>query len=304
MKKNKVVHVVLVVCCLALAFLYTNNTEEKTKEETKEKTVENYKTVVFKDDQDTLIPVEVNLEIEGEADQIYRNMLEVMKSSDFSDIGLYPIFSKDLNINNLDIKDHVLTMDFTNHFKIASNEDALDILEALAFTFCNDDITTINLLIDGEMVSTLPDSTIPVTCLTNELGLNNFESSTLNIYKTIPVTVYNTKKIQDNDYFVPTTKRIEAGKEDINTQVMLVLDEINCSQTLELIEEVAMYEGNLSVNLSSSILLDNETIDESLHQQLLYSLSSIQGVDEVSLLVDGQELETTVSKTIHNRVKL
>lgn len=304
MNKKRMFQVVLVLCCLVVAFIYSNKSKEETKKQENENNVENYQTVIFKDNTDTLIPVDVDLGIEGEVDQVYRNMMTIMQSSQFEDLGLFPVFSEDLAINSLDVNDHVLTIDFSNNFHITNNKEALDILESLAYVYCNDDITNINLLVDGKSVSTLPDSTMPTTCLSNELGLNNFESDTLNIYKTIPVTVYNQKEINNQTYFVPTTLRIEANQHDLNTQVMMILDQIHSDQQLELLEEVAIYEGVLSVNLSSNILLDNETIDESLYQQIQSSLSSLEGVNTVSVLVDGQEIELAVSKTFSNRIKL
>ena len=47
------------------------------------------------------------------------------------------------------------------------------------------------------------------SCITNQLGINNFEASTNYIYKTTPVVVYNTETINNKEYYVPVTKRIE-----------------------------------------------------------------------------------------------
>ena len=51
----------------------------------------NYQTVVFKDKQDTLVPITVDFAREMEDDTKYRNMIEVMKSTDYEYLGLYPI---------------------------------------------------------------------------------------------------------------------------------------------------------------------------------------------------------------------
>ena len=46
-----------------------------------------------------------------------------MKSKDFTQLGLYPIFNKKLELNALIMESNQLTFDFTNNFKISNKHN-------------------------------------------------------------------------------------------------------------------------------------------------------------------------------------
>ncbi|MFV0395807.1 MAG: GerMN domain-containing protein [Coprobacillaceae bacterium] len=305
---NKLIkNATIIGICLVCGFVYFQlTTKEPEKEVVSESTTNNYQTIVLKDKNNTLVPVEVDMGIEGEEDQIFRNMLYLMQSNEYEDIGLYPLLSSDLEVNAMQIDAKSLTFDFNDELVANSNEDALDILEGLSYTFCHNGIEQIKFKINGEEISYLPNSTIPISCSTYLLGINNFESDSLNIHRTIPVIVYNQQTINDRTYYVPITTRIEVENQDVNTQVSLLLDKIEYQEPVSLTEEISLEEGAMKVSLASNILLDNENIDQTLYQQLVKSLESIDGVQSVTLYVDDQEIVPTTdeSNQVNNRIKL
>lgn len=293
--------------CLVCTFIFFQASESDLEIETNSQNITpNYQTIVLKDSNNTLIPIEVDLGIEGESDQLFRNMLFLMQSNEYEDLGLFPLLSSDLEVNSMEIDDTSLTFDFNDSLYASSNEDALDILEGLTYTFCRDGIEIINFKIDGEYITHLPNSTIPVSSATNMLGINNFDSDSLLIHRTIPVLVYNQQTINERTYYVPVTTRVEADSTDVSNQVSLLLNKINYDEPITITEEVNFEEGNMKVSLSSNILMDNESIDQTLYQQIMKSLESIQGVEEVTLYVDNQEIQSTVdvSNRINNRIRL
>ena len=296
----------IITFCLVLTFVYYQYNTESTKKASNKPAPVNYQTVVLKDKEDTLVPIEVDMQVKGEPDQIYRTMLSVMQSEQYQDIGLEPLLPKDLEVNSMDIQNKVLTFDFNDSLCARDNKDALDILEGLSYVFCNNEIEKIKLKINDQEIAYIPNSTIPVSCLNNNLGINNFDSDTNTIYKTVPVVVYNQKIINDKKYFVPTTTRIQSDIADVNLQVALLLDKIEAKEPVSLESEVELQEGVLQVNVSSNVLLDNETMDSTLYQQLVKSLESIQGVDKVSIFIDKQEQTNTinVSNELNNRIKM
>lgn len=300
-------NITIVGVCLVCALGYFQlSSKEPAKEPKAEKTAANYQTIVLKDKDNTLVPVEVDMGVAGEEDQIFRNMLYLMQSHDYEDLGLYPLLANDLEVNAMQIDATTLTFDFSDSLYANSNEDALDILEGLSHTFCRDGIEQINYKINGEEIAYLPNSTIPVSCSTYNLGINNFESDSFNIHRTIPVVVYNQRTINDRTYYVPVTTRIEVNANSVTEQVSLLLDKIKYQESISVTDEVSIEEGTMKVSLSSNILLDNETIDQALYQQLVKSLESIDGVQAVTLYVDDQEVipTTDVSNQINNRIKL
>lgn len=302
--KYKVVIGALITMSLVAGLVYLKNDDSK--KETSLKHSTNYQTVVFKDDDNLLVPIEVDLRQELEPDGQYRNILEIMKSKDFEYLGLHPILDSNLQVNAIAINDKSLTFDFSDNLYVKNNQEALDIFEALAYVFCVDGVEKINLKIDGNDVDQLENSTIPTSCITDRLGINNFETTTNYLYKTTPIVVYNTKTINNREYYVPVTKRIETEDNDIDTKVSLMLKEIESKQPLTLVEQCTLKDGQLNIYLASNILNDNELIDNNLYHQIVKSASHLDNVDEVSIYIDNQEIEPVedVNGKVDNRVKL
>lgn len=303
--KKKLLTGILICACLVICFIcIKQDNNEKETEQTPVKTY--YQTVVFKDDNDTLIPIEVDLGQELEADAKYRNMIEVMKSKDYEYLGLHPILDSNLQVNAMAINDKSLTFDFSDNLYVNNNQEALDIFEMLSYVFCVGDIEKVNLKIDGNDISELPNSTIPVSCITNRLGINNFESSTNYLYKTTPVVVYNTQTINNQEYYVPVTKRVETTENDIDTKVSIMLKQMEYEQPLSLVEQCTLNDGNLEIHLASNILNDNESIDNILYNRIVKSASHLDNVENVSLFIDDQEIEPVedVNGEVDNRIKI
>lgn len=302
--KYKVIIGVLITMSLVAGLVYLK--KDDSKKETALKQATNYQTVVFKSDDNLLVPIEVDLMQELEPDSKYRNILEVMKSKDFEYLGLHPILDSNLQVNAIAINDKSLTFDFSDNLYVNNNQEALDIFEALAYVFCVDGIEKINLKIDGNDVNQLENSTIPTSCISDRLGINNFETTTNYLYKTTPIVVYNTKTINNREYYVPVTKRIETQDNDIDTKVSLMLKEIESKQPLTLVEQCTLKDGQLNIYLASNILNDNELIDNSLYHQIVKSASHLDDVDKVSIYIDNQEIEPVedVNGKVDNRVKL
>lgn len=302
--KYKVMIGTLITISLVAGLVYLK--KDDSKKETALNQITNYQTVVFKSDDNLLVPIEVDLMQELEPDSKYRNILEVMKSKDFEYLGLHPILDSNLQVNAIAINDKSLTFDFSDNLYVNNNQEALDIFEALAYVFCVDGIEKINLKIDGNDVSQLENSTIPTSCISDRLGINNFETTTNYLYRTTPIVVYNTKTINNREYYVPVTKRIETQDNDIDTKVSLMLKEIESNQPLTLVEQCTLKDGQLNIYLASNILNDNELIDNSLYHQIVKSASHLDDVDKVSIYIDNQEIEPVedVNGKVDNRVKL
>lgn len=296
---------ILVCACLVICFIcikQNNNKEEDN--QTPVKT--HYQTVVFKNNENTLIPIEVDLGQELEADAKYRNMIEIMKSKDFEYLGLHPVLDSNLQVNAMVINDKSLTFDFSDNLYVNNNQEALDVCELLSYVFCVGTIEKVNLKIDGNDISELPNSTIPVGCITNRLGINNFETTTNYLYKTTPVVVYNTQTINNQEYYVPVTKRVETADSDIDTKVSIMLKQMETELPLSLVEQCSLKDGDLQIHLASNILNDNESIDNTLYNRIVKSASHLENVEKVSLFIDDQEIEPVedVNGEVDNRIKI
>ena len=301
MYKKYLRNISMIFLCAFATFVYFKNDDVKT---VKKKA--NMQTVIFKDQDETLIPVSVDIGVKDNKENNIRGIIETMKSKDFTQLGLYPIFNKKLELNALIMESNQLTFDFTNNFKISNNQQALDICEALSYLFCKDGISKINMKIDGKAVSSFENTTIPLSCITPNLGINNFETSTFDLYQTSSVLVYNEKEIAGKTYYIPTTTRIQNTNQTIDQKVSLLLDRFENNTKVETTKKSQLNDGLLSIYLSSRILDNSENISPTLYSRLEKSFLSLPDVSSVHIYINNELIQEdqNVSTSIDNIVQI
>ena len=293
MKRASVIGIL--VCCLTfVAYHYLRNDEQEVNEDIY------LKTVVFQDEDHDLIPVSINFQSQVEDTQEMKNRLDFMKSIDLKEYGLYPVFDSEFEILSLKKDNDRLVVDMNEH--IGKQCDDLSFLEALTYVLTDyQNIEHIQLQINGNNISTLPHSDIPLASLNHHLGLNNFEETSYLLHETIPVMSYQEKVINKQSYYVPTTLRIDE-KSSIFKQVQSVLNYVTADiQVLQ----VDLKNGQLKVELGSNILLDNETLDKTLHDLIILSLSSLKDVKDVKIFINQDEIRVKKASQIqYNHMKI
>lgn len=301
MYKKYLRNISMIFLCAFATFVYFKNDDVKT---VKKKA--NMQTVIFKDQDETLIPVSVDIGVKDNKENNIRGIIETMKSKDFTQLGLYPIFNKKLELNALIMESNQLTFDFTNNFKVSNNQQALDICEALSYLFCKDGISKINMKIDGKAVSSFENTTIPLSCITPNLGINNFETSTFDLYQTSSVLVYNEKEIAGKTYYIPTTTRIQNTNQTIDQKVSLLLDHFENNTKVETTKKSQLNDGLLSIYLSSRILNNSENISPTLYSRLEKSFLSLPDVSSVHIYINNELIQEdqNVSTSIDNIVQI
>lgn len=301
MYKKYLRNISMIFLCAFATFVYFKNDDVKT---VKKKA--NMQTVIFKDQDETLIPVSVDIGVKDNKENNIRGIIETMKSKDFTQLGLYPIFNKKLELNALIMESNQLTFDFTNNFKVSNNQQALDICEALSYLFCKDGISKINMKIDGKAVSSFENTTIPLSCITPNLGINNFETSTFDLYQTSSVLVYNEKEIAGKTYYIPTTTRIQNTNQTIDQKVSLLLDHFENNTKVETTKKSQLNDGLLSIYLSSRILDNSENISPTLYSRLEKSFLSLPDVSSVHIYINNDLIQEdqNVSTSIDNIVQI
>ena len=301
MYKKYLRNISMIFLCAFATFVYFKNDDVKT---VKKKA--NMQTVIFKDQDETFIPVSVDIGVKDNKENNIRGIIETMKSKDFTQLGLYPIFNKKLELNALIMESNQLTFDFTNNFKVSNNQQALDICEALSYLFCKDGISKINMKIDGKAVSSFENTTIPLSCITPNLGINNFETSTFDLYQTSSVLVYNEKEIAGKTYYIPTTTRIQNTNQTIDQKVSLLLDHFENNTKVETTKKSQLNDGLLSIYLSSRILDNSENISPTLYSRLEKSFLSLPDVSSVHIYINNELIQEdqNVSTSIDNIVQI
>ncbi len=295
MKKRFGVISLLVVCLTFVSYVYLKD------DKIEEKNEDNYlKTVVFKDGDNDLIPILINFHSQVELEKEIRNRLELMKSKELSSYGLYPVFHEDLELLSIDLKNNILTLNFND--ELYTNRDDMKVIETLAYTMTDyEEVNTLQLQINGKNVSYLPNSLIPLSSLTQDLGLNNFEETTYLLHQTIPVMAYQVKSFHQYSYYVPTTIRIDENA-SLKEQVQTILSYVNSKIHLM---DTTLKDGVLTIDLQSNILLDNESIDKSLEDLIVLSLCTLENVEDVKIQIDGDDIRSQQSSKIqYNYIKI
>ena len=273
-----------------------------------------YRQIIYIDEDHILIPVSYVIEefptVQSEAFELFHLMKDPSELSDY----LSSVIPKNTQLETVVLNGDILQLHVTN----LNVKEELRFLEAMSYVFCQlEGVEQIEFYIDHQKLSYLPEGQIMIdSLLTKQLGINNFESGTTHLYQTKPVTVYYSKTIGQQELYVPVCKRVDASY-SLQELLEVIVDEVSVSSTLKkpsLIENAQILEGSylesghLYVNMNDAVLFDETTINQDVYDLLLLSFSHIEGVNEVSILVNGQTLETRevveVSNIIYNMVKI
>lgn len=293
MKKIGIISL-LIICLAFVSYVYLHNDETQESEDVY------LKTVVFKDEDNELVPVSVNFHSQVELEQEVKNRINFMKSNELTKYGLYPVLNQDLEVLSVSLNNKVMVLNVNDH--LDANNDDMDILEALTFTLTDyDEVEQLKLQINGKDITSLPHSDIPVSYLSQDLGLNNFTETYTILHETIPVLAYHQKVIANQSYYIPVTLRINEN-DTVEEQVKTILNQVQGN--IQLIN-ASLNNGVLTVELDSNILLDNEKIDQSLEDLIVLSLSTLKNVKDVQIHINNENVRTKESSIIeYNYIKI
>lgn len=257
-------------------------------------------TIVYKDTDDQLIPISLNLYSETDIESEVRNRVDTMKSEDLTRYGLYPVVNSELQVQGVETSGNQLIVDFND--ALFNNVNDLDTIEALTYMLTDyEGIDQLILTVNGDSISTFKNSLIPVSNLTPSLGLNNFEYAADYIHETIPVTIFSQKIIDQYVYYVPLTLRI-SEKAAIFDQVNTILSYVNNEVILS---DAQLNNNLLSITIEPNVLLGNERLDQTLEDLIILSLITLPEVNEIEIVVNAESIETkNVSEIQYNYVKL
>ena len=94
-------------------------------------------TLIYQDANHDLVPVSLNVHNQMELETDIRNKIDLMQSSQLQAYGLYPVIDSQLEVQSVELQDHMLTVSFNDC--LYSNQDALNIIEALTYVLTDYD---------------------------------------------------------------------------------------------------------------------------------------------------------------------
>ena len=224
--------------------------------------------------------------------------------------GFRSIIPPDVSIKNIELKDKILTIDFSKELLEVTKNDEEKMLEAIIYTLTSiDGIDKVIIKVEGEALTKLPNSKTNIpTVLDKSYGINkSYDLSNLN--DIFSYTTYYTSTYNNNKYYVPVTKYINS-KESDTVKVIIkelgsspiyqtnLMSYLNANATLNSYE---LLDNNLKLNFNELLL--NDLNSKSILEEVIYTISLsmdniYNNLESVSFLVNNEEIYTINIKDI------
>lgn len=249
-----------------------------------------------------LVKTNVLLETDNMNTKI-RSILDYLtiQKSDKLPTGLSGIIPMNTKVNNVEIKESIVTIDFSKELLEVKEELEERLIEAITYSIINiDGVEAITIKVDGNLLTELPKTKKKLPELLNRnFGINKvFDIDNLNgIQK---VTLYYLDKISNQNYYVPVTKYLNDDREKIN----IIIDNLSSnyiyeSSLVSLLNqntELINYEIEdeiMTLNFNNSIFTHDKILEEVTYT-IKESVCSTYLVKSVILEVEGN-VESTNS---------
>ena len=222
--------------------------------------------------------------------------------------GFRSLIPSGTEIKNLELKDKILTIDFSHELLDINDKYEEKMIEAIVYSLTSiDGIDKVVIKVDGDVLKELPHSkkNLPAS-IDRSFGINK-SYDLVNTQDIDSVTVYYVSKYNDDEYYVPVTKYINNNKQD---KIKVIIDELSSSP---------IYETNLMSYVNSNVSLidykiDNEALklnfdnsilndsDKNILEEVAYTVSLSMydnyPVKEVMILVNNEEIYKNELKTL------
>ena len=224
--------------------------------------------------------------------------------------GFRPIIPSDTEILDVSLEDKILIINFSKELLDINKDYEEKMIESLIYSLTNiDGIDKVIIKVEGEVLNKLPNSgkNLP-TMLDKSYGINK-SYDLVNTNNIDSYTVYYVSNFNDNEYYVPITKYVNAiNKQD---KIKVIIDELSSSPIYEanlmsyLSSNVNLIDYSLdnkvlNLNFNDSILTDNT--NDKILEEVIYTISlSIMDnfeVEEVSFLVNNEEIYKNSLKSL------
>ena len=242
-----------------------------------------------------LVKTNVLLETDNMNTKI-RSILDYLtiQKSDKLPTGLSGIIPMNTKVNNVEIKESIVTIDFSKELLEVKEELEERLIEAITYSIINiDGVEAITIKVDGNLLTELPKTKKKLPELLNRnFGINKvFDIDNLNgIQK---VTLYYLDKISNQNYYVPVTKYLNDDREKIN----IIIDNLSSnyiyeSSLVSLLNqntELINYEIEdeiMTLNFNNSIFTHDKILEEVTYT-IKESVCSTYSVKSVILEVEG-----------------
>lgn len=306
--KKIIVSSTAIILLLILYLIPDNKKEVNLKNNSIEYTYNNVISTIYLIDSNDYVARTTISTCKCEKEDLARDLVEGLiiggQKNNIIPNGFRSIIPPDVSIKNIELKDKILTIDFSKELLEVNKKDEEKMIEAIIYTLTSiDGIDKVIIKVEGEVLSKLPNSKINLpTVLDKSYGINkNYDLTNLN--NIISYTTYYTSTYNDTKYYVPVTKYINSKDNDI---VKIIIKELSSSPIYETnlmsylntnatLNNYELLENNLKLNFNESLL--NDIDEKNILEEVIYTISlSMDNIyndlESVSFLVNNEEIYT------------
>lgn len=306
--KKIIVSSTAIVLLLILYLIPDNKKEVNLKNDSIEYTYNNVISTIYLIDSNDYVARTTISTCKCEKEDLAKDLVEGLiiggQKNNIIPNGFRSIIPPDVSIKNIELKDKILTIDFSKELLEVNKKDEEKMIEAIIYTLTSiDGIDKVIIKVEGEVLSKLPNSKTNLpTVLDKSYGINkNYDLTNLN--NIISYTTYYTSTYNDSKYYVPVTKYINSKDNDI---VKIIIKELSSSPIYETnlmsylntnatLNNYELLGNNLKLNFNESLLndLDEKNILEEVIYTISLSMDNIYNdLESVSFLVNNEEIYT------------
>ncbi|WP_078555408.1 GerMN domain-containing protein [Bacillus alkalicellulosilyticus] len=198
-------------------------------------------------------------------------------------------------------EDGIAIADFSEEFTNYQPEEELKILQAITWTITQfENVNSVKIRINGYDQETMPVNNTPIGVegFSRANGINLETNDVVDVVNSKGVTLYFLAQNGDNEYYVPVTRRVENnGNDNVKEVVQQLLNGpsvhtkllTDFRQGVELVDEPLYENGVVTLNFNEAILsqLEGTAISNDVLNMIVLSLTEQNGVEQVSIKVDG-----------------
>lgn len=304
-----VLFALLLVCLIPKESLYTldNIKEELSYVDRNAST-----SIIYLYDKSDLL-ARTSIQIDGtKTEDKARNLITALiKESTLTDkipSGFKQVLPASTKILSIGLEDKTLKINFSGDLLNVSEKEEEHVIEALVYTLTNiDGVDNIILYIDGDILTSLPQSkkNLPAT-LNRAYGINKQYDLT-SFKDAMGVTVYYVGKHNDDYYYVPVTKYLNSSKDKIK----VIIEELasgpsygsNLMSFLNSNTKLLATEQDVNtMHLVFNNYIFSDMSEENILEEVLYtinlSIADNYDVEEVIFEVENKEIYKSVLKSI------
>lgn len=257
MSLRKITVASLALFALLLLYLMPDNEEEvryTLSNNNIEYTYNNTKEVIYLLDSNNYVARTTikgcNCNVLEKAKNIAESLVVDGKNNNEIPNGFRQIIPSGTEVLNIDLKDKILTINFSKELLDIKEEYEEKMLESIIYSLTSiDGIDKVIIKVEGKTLEKLPNSKkIINTTLDKSYGINK-KYSIVKPTNIDSYTVYYVSKYNNNEYYVPVTKYVNKSEND---KLKLIINELSSSP---------IYENNLMSYLNSDTSLINYTLD-------------------------------------------